>query len=408
MRAQTINAHKCFTAVGACESSSPWSHICSEKHDVIHKTKSKTYFTVIKKTKSEKLVKFGDLVLRTFSVPLVLWHCWLGVRKSIRPVKIEWWDVGLLVWLFVWSKVQIVCLSSSWCQCHPKTPSSLASFKSRLVLPFWYRLMQVILEKRPLNGCSCSRSSVHCRQTYRKADRYADSKTLYPHSGNSNKKLLYIQPTEKTKQVMYDLLSSYPFVWISCHKSDIRRVVHPYADASVLSVFWSACSVYRRCHIHTVYLRYESACAVWDCVVEQTISRTRSTGRVFLQYGSACEAGVGRQVQTASHKWNTWNPSLQSGLGCEHVDDMPAEMSGYKCGKHVDPAVVLHHQCPSQAWQQWMQVHSSSAVRTTSGHVLSSELGDRRPVQNSSCTVDTLGSLCRCAQGHASADDQCA
>ena len=37
---------------------------------------------------------------------------------------------------------------------HPKSPSSLASFKSRLVLPFWYQLTQVVLEKRPLNGCS--------------------------------------------------------------------------------------------------------------------------------------------------------------------------------------------------------------------------------------------------------------
>ena len=37
---------------------------------------------------------------------------------------------------------------------HPKTPSSLASFKSRLVLPFWYQLTQVVVEKRPLNGCS--------------------------------------------------------------------------------------------------------------------------------------------------------------------------------------------------------------------------------------------------------------
>jgi len=35
---------------------------------------------------------------------------------------------------------------------HPKTPSSLASFKSRLVLPFWYRFTQLALEKRPLNG----------------------------------------------------------------------------------------------------------------------------------------------------------------------------------------------------------------------------------------------------------------
>jgi len=38
---------------------------------------------------------------------------------------------------------------------HPQTPSSLASFKSRLVSPFWYRLTQVVLhEKRPLNGCN--------------------------------------------------------------------------------------------------------------------------------------------------------------------------------------------------------------------------------------------------------------
>jgi len=42
---------------------------------------------------------------------------------------------------------------------HPKTQSSLASFKSRLVLPPWYRLTQVVLEKRPLNGCSSSNSS---------------------------------------------------------------------------------------------------------------------------------------------------------------------------------------------------------------------------------------------------------
>jgi len=34
---------------------------------------------------------------------------------------------------------------------HPKTPSSLASFKCRLVLPFWYRLIEAVLDKRSLN-----------------------------------------------------------------------------------------------------------------------------------------------------------------------------------------------------------------------------------------------------------------
>ena len=32
---------------------------------------------------------------------------------------------------------------------------SLASVKSRLVLPFWYRLIRVVPEKGPLNGCVC-------------------------------------------------------------------------------------------------------------------------------------------------------------------------------------------------------------------------------------------------------------
>ena len=42
---------------------------------------------------------------------------------------------------------------------HPKTPSYLALFKSRLVLLLWYQLTQVVLETRPLNGCSSSSSS---------------------------------------------------------------------------------------------------------------------------------------------------------------------------------------------------------------------------------------------------------
>ena len=36
-----------------------------------------------------------------------------------------------------------------------RIPLSLASIKSRLVLPFWYRLTQVVKDKGPLNGCVC-------------------------------------------------------------------------------------------------------------------------------------------------------------------------------------------------------------------------------------------------------------
>ena len=52
------------------------------------------------------------------------------------------------MWLSVWSEVQIVCVWSSWCHCHLETPSSLASFKSRLVLAFWYQLTQVVVPEK--------------------------------------------------------------------------------------------------------------------------------------------------------------------------------------------------------------------------------------------------------------------
>ena len=55
----------------------------------------------------------------------------------------------MLVWLSVWSKV-LACIWPSWCHCHSLF---LASVKSRLVLPFWYRLTWVVPEKEPLNGC---------------------------------------------------------------------------------------------------------------------------------------------------------------------------------------------------------------------------------------------------------------
>ena len=44
------------------------------------------------------------------------------------------------------------CMWPSWCRCHSL---SLSSVKSRLVLPFSYRLTWVVPEKGPLNGCVC-------------------------------------------------------------------------------------------------------------------------------------------------------------------------------------------------------------------------------------------------------------
>jgi len=58
---------------------------------------------------------------------------------------------GVLAWLSVWCAMQ-TCICPSWCHCHSL---SLASVKSRQVLPFWYRLTQVVQDKGPSNGCVC-------------------------------------------------------------------------------------------------------------------------------------------------------------------------------------------------------------------------------------------------------------
>jgi len=80
-------------------------------------------------------------------LPSVLWRCWLGGRKGIRPVKKL--SGGVLAWLSLWSKVQ-TCIWPSWWNCHSL---SLASVKSRLVLPFWYWRTRVVPEKGLLNVC---------------------------------------------------------------------------------------------------------------------------------------------------------------------------------------------------------------------------------------------------------------
>ena len=63
---------------------------------------------------------------------------------------------------------------------HPQTPSSLASFKSRLALLFWYRLTQVLLEKRPLNGCCCCCCCCCCYNTITDLSLLASTSSTCP------------------------------------------------------------------------------------------------------------------------------------------------------------------------------------------------------------------------------------
>jgi len=81
----------------------------------------------------------------------VFWHCRLGGRKGIRPVKTRWWGAGVVIRLQRGADLHNG--SADICHCHSLY---LASIKSRLVLPFWYRLTRVVSEKLPLNVCVCT------------------------------------------------------------------------------------------------------------------------------------------------------------------------------------------------------------------------------------------------------------
>jgi len=98
--------------------------------------------------------------------------CEYPTMSKANPVKIEWWSVGVVICLerlfaFCLHTVQLMPL-------HPRIPLSLASFKSRLVLPFWHRLTQVVQEKRLLNGCSSS--IIQCQKQPAHLDDIFDSR----------------------------------------------------------------------------------------------------------------------------------------------------------------------------------------------------------------------------------------
>ena len=64
---------------------------CSEWYISVYQSTHCMWRTPVR---SEKVVKSLSTKLRGLpNVPPVLWHCWLGVRKSSRPVKFEWWGV---------------------------------------------------------------------------------------------------------------------------------------------------------------------------------------------------------------------------------------------------------------------------------------------------------------------------
>ena len=71
--------------------------------------------------------------------------CLLGGNKGIRPVKTKWWGAGMVICLEWGADLHTAQLMPL-----PLTASCFS--KIQMVLPFWYRLTRVVLDKGPLNG----------------------------------------------------------------------------------------------------------------------------------------------------------------------------------------------------------------------------------------------------------------
>ena len=91
--------------------------------------------------------------------PSVLRRCWLGGRKGIRPVKN--WVVECCRGYLSGARCRLAYGPADAAATH-----CLASVKSRLVLPFWYRLTRVVPDKEPLNGCVVCVSNILLTLTY--------------------------------------------------------------------------------------------------------------------------------------------------------------------------------------------------------------------------------------------------
>ena len=75
----------------------------------------------------------------------------VGGRQEGHPVckKTDWWVASVVICLERGADLHMA-------QVMPLPLTSLATIKSRLVLPFWYRITRVVLEKRAVKRvCVC-------------------------------------------------------------------------------------------------------------------------------------------------------------------------------------------------------------------------------------------------------------
>jgi len=136
----------------------------------------------------------------------------------------------VLAWLSVCSEVQ-TCIWLSWYHCHSL---SLASVKSRLVLPFWYRLTQVVSDKGPLNGCVCMYA--YFSHLLRLFNISARLKVWSVRRRTSTNQLL---ASLRVNLIPISQILTHPFPWMTLPLLSIRHCRHPSLFHSFTPAGWN-------------------------------------------------------------------------------------------------------------------------------------------------------------------------
>ena len=156
------------------------------------------------------------------------------------------------------------CIWPSWCHCHSL---SLASVKSRLVLPFWYWLTRVVLEKGPLNGCVCvcflKNSKMICVKCICKVQKSTNAQLWFTkpasclHGDVSNCNTKKLQTENTMSEIQADLLGAPEFTYIITINSKQRNCNICCTDATVpnhrYSVYLTTCYEYLATLSHNDY-----------------------------------------------------------------------------------------------------------------------------------------------------------
>jgi len=96
----------------------------------------------------------------------VLWRCWLGGRKGIRPVKTEWWGAGVVICLELGADLHMAQLIP--------LPLTVCFSKIQIGLTFLVPAHLGSPGKGPLNGCVCVWFMLICTRSHAAADGLHD------------------------------------------------------------------------------------------------------------------------------------------------------------------------------------------------------------------------------------------